>query len=84
MAALCLLTLLTGCAGSGVKDLIPRDIPPPPAYAQQVQVPEPKAGESCYLVAGRERAGRLKANRIIRGWLKDAERTRSTMAGGRP
>lgn len=75
--------MLGGCAGSNVNDLLPRALPPAPAYAQEVKVPAPKPGESCYAVAGRERAGRLRANAIIRAWRKDAAATRATFAAGR-
>lgn len=43
-----------------------RDLPAAPAYLAPVAVTEPKAGESAVMVAARERAGRLKANHIIR------------------
>lgn len=60
---------LASCASSGsgsaVRDIVSRDLPPAPAYLQPVTVPDPKAGEDLVLIAGRERAGRLKANRII-------------------
>lgn len=60
--------MLTACAGSSssVRDIVQRDIPGPPAYLQPVLVAEPKAGEKVVVVAARERAGRLKANSIIR------------------
>lgn len=60
---------LVGCtaSNSGVREVIRRDIPGPPSYLSPVIVPEPKAGEDVLVIAGRERAGRLKANRIILG-----------------
>jgi len=67
---LALLTTLplVACAGSasGIKDVIRRDLPAAPAYLAPVAVLEPKAGENALSVAARERAGRLKANTIIR------------------
>lgn len=63
-----MILLLAGCVGSGsdLKEIVRRDIPAPPGYMVPVAVPEPKAGEDAVTVALRERAGRLKANTIIR------------------
>jgi hypothetical protein len=63
-----ILPLLAGCAGSGsgLKDVVRRDLPAAPGYLTPVLVPEPKVGENVVTVAARERAGRLKANTIIR------------------
>lgn len=70
---------LANCAGSSsVREVVRRDIPAPPSYLAPVAVPEPKAGESVLAVAARERAGRLKANRIIigaRGQWKTMQKT---------
>jgi hypothetical protein len=68
MPALSILLLLTGCAGSGskLKEIVRRDLPAAPAYMRPVTVPDPRAGEDALTVAARERAGRLKANTIIR------------------
>jgi hypothetical protein len=59
---------------SGVREIVKRDLPAPPAYLQPVAVADPKAGEPILGVAARERAGRLKANSIIVGtrsaWAK--------------
>lgn len=64
MLVACLaMTALAGCAASN--DAI-KHIPGPPAYAVAVNVPDPKPDEQCLPVALRERAGRLKANRVIR------------------
>lgn len=66
--------MLVGC---GDKDKLRQfatattGLPPAPAYAQPVHVPDPKAGESAIAVALRERQGRKRANAIIRnmvGW----------------
>ena len=59
---------LAACAssGSGIKDVVRRDLPAAPAYLAPVTVLEPKVGENALAVAARERAGRLKANTIIR------------------
>ena len=74
---------LAGCAGSSsLRDVIARDLPAPPAYLRPVTMVEPKAGEDLLAIAARERAGRLKANRIIgnaRGqWEKLREAYRRT------
>lgn len=45
--------------------VLPRTIPPAPAYLQPVHVATPKLGEDPYQIAARERAGRLQANRVI-------------------
>jgi hypothetical protein len=67
MLALSILLLLTACAGSGsLREVVRRDLPAAPAYLSPVAVAQPKAGESAVAVAARERAGRLKANTIIR------------------
>jgi hypothetical protein len=62
------MLLLAGCAGSGsqLREVVRRDLPAAPAYLAPVAVAEPKAGEGALAVAARERAGRLKANHIIR------------------
>jgi hypothetical protein len=59
--------LLASCAssGSGVREIVSRELPAAPAYMAPVAVVEPKAGESLLTIAARERAGRLKANTII-------------------
>lgn len=66
LPAASILLLLTGCAGSSsVRDIVSRDLPAAPAYLRPVAVPDPKAGDDAIAIAARERAGRLKANRII-------------------
>lgn len=73
------MLLLAGCAGSGsVREIVRRDLPAAPAYLNPVLVPEPKAGERTLAVAARERAGRLKANTIIRSARAQWERLRQT------
>ncbi len=69
---------LTACAGSGsnLKNVVRRDLPVSPAYMRPVSVLEPTAGESIVGVAARERAGRLKANTIIRNARTQWERLR--------
>lgn len=71
--------LLTACAGSasGVREIVRRDLPVAPAYLRPVAVPEPKAGEGTLAVAARERAGRLKANTIIRNARVQWEKLRA-------
>jgi hypothetical protein len=63
-----MMLLLAACAGSGsqLREVVRRDLPAAPAYLAPVAVADPKAGESAVAVAARERAGRLKANSIIR------------------
>ena len=70
---------LAACAGSGseLKDVIRRDLPAAPAYLRPVAVPEPKAGENALSVAARERAGRLKANTVIRSARAQWEKLRA-------
>ena len=63
--------------GSGLKDVIRRDLPAAPAYLRPVAVPEPKAGENALSVAARERAGRLKANTVIRSARAQWEKLRA-------
>jgi hypothetical protein len=73
------MTLLcAGCAGSssGVRDVIRRDLPASPGYLQPVAVPQPQQGENAVAFAARERAGRLKANRIIRNARAQWEKLR--------
>ena len=57
--------------------MVRRDLPAPPAYLVPVLVPEPKAGENAVTVAARERAGRLKANTVIRTTRLQWERLRA-------
>jgi hypothetical protein len=76
--------LLASCSGSssGLKEIVRRDLPAPPAYLRPEIVPEPKAGERAVSVAARERAGRLKANGIIRNARAQWERMRKLYKGG--
>jgi hypothetical protein len=82
--ALSILPLLGGCAGSdsGVRAVVRRDLPAPPAYLMPVAVPEPMTGENAVAVAARERAGRLKANSIIRNARAQWEKLRKTYRQG--
>ena len=84
MIALSILPLLAGCAGSGsdVRAVVRRDLPAPPAYLTPVAVPEPMTGENAVAVAARERAGRLKANSIIRNARAQWEKLRKTYRQG--
>ena len=85
MAALLILPLLAGCAGSGsgARAVVRRDLPAPPTYLAPVAVAEPKVGEDAVAVAARERAGRLKANSIIRNARAQWEKLRKTYRQGR-
>lgn len=73
------MTMLLGaCASSSsVRDIVQREIPGPPGYLQPVLVAEPKKGENALTVAVRERAGRLKANTIIRNARDQWEKLRA-------
>ena len=69
-AALLIAVIVAGCSTSGSVPAS-RQLPAPPDFAKPVSVPDPKIGEPALAVAGRERAGRLQANRIItefRNW----------------
>jgi hypothetical protein len=65
-------TISAGCASSApTKEPIVRQLPPPPSFAQPVKVRAPKTGEPMLLIASRERAGRVQANRRLvefRAW----------------
>ena len=78
LLALSIPLLLTGCAGSGSKlqDVVRRDLPAAPAYMRPIAVPDPRAGEDALNVAARERAGRLKANTIIKNARAQWEKLR--------
>jgi hypothetical protein len=80
IAALSIPWLLTACAGSGsgLREVVRRDLPAAPAYLAPVAVADPKAGENVVAVAARERAGRLKANTIIRNARSQWEQLRKT------
>jgi hypothetical protein len=63
------LTALNGCGVSARTDApIARELPPAPAFAQRVTVRH-DARDDLLTVAGRERAGRAKANDIITCFL---------------
>ena len=82
IAALSIPLLLAACAGSGssLREVVRRDLPAAPAYLVPVTAPQPKAGEDLLSVAARERAGRLKANTIIRNARSQWEKLRKTYA----
>ena len=53
-----------------------RFLPEWPAHCQPVRVKDPKTGEEMLVIAARERAGRVKANRIIAScaeWYEDVK-----------
>jgi hypothetical protein len=55
-----------GCATSGEQSGgLARRLPPPPGFLAAVSVPDPTAGEDLRVVAARERAGRVEANRRL-------------------
>ena len=57
--------------------MVRRDLPAAPGYLAPVLVPDPKPGENAVNVAARERAGRLKANGIIRTTRQQWDRLRA-------
>jgi len=65
-----------------VREIVRRDLPAAPGYLNPVAVPDPKAGEDMLAVAARERAGRLKANTIIRNARAQWDKLRKTYRGG--
>lgn len=64
-------------SGAGLKDVVKRELPGPPAYLVPINVPEPKAGENMEVIASRERAGRVDANKRItagrKQWIKNVK-----------
>lgn len=64
LAASLLLPILSGCAAWRPIKPPPRELPPEPAFLQEVRV-QHRVGDDLLLVAARERAGRAKANDII-------------------
>ena len=72
------MLLLAGCAGSnsGAREIVRRELPAAPGHLTPVLVPEPRRGENAIVVAARERAGRLKANSIIRNARAQWDRLR--------
>lgn len=74
--------MLAACAGSAEAPL-GRTLPGPPAYLAEAQVAPPAPGEACLTVAGRERAGRLKANQVIRAVKGDWSALQAAYAKGR-
>lgn len=63
-AVLSMSVIVAGCSTSGSAPAA-RQLPAAPDFAKPVTVPDPKVGEPALTIAGRERAGRLQANRII-------------------
>jgi hypothetical protein len=67
--------MLPACAASGSVNAH-RDLPNAPHWAKPVTVADPRQGEPAILVAGRERAGRAAANRVIekfRSWYQEVQ-----------
>lgn len=64
VAALSMAVTVAGCSTSGSAPSA-RQLPAVPDFAKPVSVPDPNIGEPALTIAGRERAGRLQANRII-------------------
>ena len=67
--------MLAGCVTSGDVGTS-RALPANPAFVRPVEVTDPKPGENAIEIAGRERAGRVEANRrlILFGDWYDARR----------
>jgi hypothetical protein len=64
--------MLAGCATFG-EPPIARALPPPPSFAEPVNVAQPRKGEPLIAIAARERAGRIAANgRLVglRAWYE--------------
>lgn len=80
MFAACLATTLSACEAS---NSVTRFVPGPPSYAQPVHVDEPRVDEACVVYAGRERAGRLTANKIIRAVTGEWSSMSETYANGK-
>jgi hypothetical protein len=60
---------LAACsASSNSREPLARQLPEPPAFAQPVETPTPKKGDSAVGVAARERAGRIAANNRIKAF----------------
>jgi hypothetical protein len=76
------MMLLSGCA-SPVVAPVSRDVPGPPAYLRTVELPAPKAGEFCEVVADRERSGRKRANIIIGSARRDWQAMSVTFKRGK-
>ena len=71
--------MLTACGGSSsaTREPLARHLPDAPGFAQPVEVPTPKKGESAVGVAARERAGRIAANgrlTAFRDWYDGVRR----------
>jgi hypothetical protein len=83
IVAFILITALGGCAAnnSGSREPSKPDIGAAPPYAAEVHVPPARGGDSPVVQEQRERAGRLKANAIIRCLLADQAASRATFLG---
>ena len=64
-----------GCASSRPAETpVTRQLPEAPAFARPVVLPPHREGDDMLVVAGRERAGRARANDVIRcfvRWYRD-------------
>lgn len=66
MLALSIALSSGGCATSDEQSGgLARRLPQPPGFLAVVSVPDPKTGDDLRVVAARERAGRVEANRRI-------------------
>jgi hypothetical protein len=81
IALVALVGLLGACQTTGQKVLV-RSLPPAPAYAQPVQVADPRVGDDALVVAARERLGRVQANCVITHFRDWYERVRQAYAEG--
>ena len=73
--------LVAGCGSLPARAPATTEVPPSPAYLQEVKVLPPKAGENVLQVAAREQDARLRANVIIGAARRDWECMRSRLAG---
>ncbi len=57
--------LSSACSTLPGEPPVARQLPAEPDFARPVKIADPRPGESAIVVAARERAGRLQANRVI-------------------
>lgn len=74
--------MLSACATSS--PVAERSLPAAPSYAVPAVVAEPRDGEACLLVAGRERQGRVTNATIIEDLVADWNAMAATYAGKAP
>ena len=75
--------MLTACATLNNPPTI-RHLPQKPDFVKPVVITEPKQGEDVLIIAARERAARLKANRVIAQFSGWYDALRDDYAAGQP